>query len=179
MLPLTPHKVHIVGCLLKAGNYRSTGNYLNIAHQMHTESGEMWTQQLELAGKRFMQSSQRGIGPSRQSRPINFELYIMVRVGEEPLVPGGPVGTENLIVLFTMFLMREIEGAMALRRHIVVDLKGLNVTWHLPVSKNDPAALGCQRSWGCTCITTSVIHRACPFHAALHQKGASVQEVRT
>ena len=41
-----------------------------------------------------MQSTQRGIGPSRQSRPINFELFIMMKVGVDPLVPGGPMGTE-------------------------------------------------------------------------------------
>ena len=78
--------------------------------------------------------------------------------------------TENLIVLFTMSLMREIEGSMALRRHITVDRKSSNVTWHLPVSKNDPAALGCQRSWGCTCVMDTVAHRDCPYNAALHQK---------
>ena len=50
-LPLTPLKLHIVGCLFKAGGYRTTKNYLSIAHQKHVEAGASWTEQLELAGE--------------------------------------------------------------------------------------------------------------------------------
>ena len=40
-------------------------------------------------------------------------------------------------------------------------------TWSLPVSKTDPSAVGCTRSWGCLCQTSSAA--ACPFHAAVRQ----------
>ena len=114
-------------------------------------------------------STQRGMGPSRQSRPVNFEALLLLDLGPEPVVKNGPLGTENLIVLFTMFLIREIEGSLALRTHVHLNAVALTVTWHLPVSKNDPAALGCQRTWGCTCITPGLPHRGCPYHAALSQ----------
>ena len=35
------------------------------------------------------------------------------------------------------------------------------------MSKTDPAALGCERKWGCTCVSTPGV--GCPFHAAAAQ----------
>ena len=45
------------------------------------------------------------------------------------------------------------------------DYVKLLARWWLPVSKTDPAAKGCHRTWGCLCTTG----RRCPYHAVLRQ----------
>ena len=103
---------------------------------------------MELAARRFNLSTRRGAGPPRQSEPLNFELLANLQLGWEPLVVGGPVNTHAIVVLFTFFMVRELEGAVAKVAHLSLDEDELTVTWSLPVSKTDYAATGCKRSWG-------------------------------
>ena len=42
-------------------------------------------------------------------------------LGEEPLVKGGPVGVNDLAILFAYFLVREIEGSLAKNVDVKVD----------------------------------------------------------
>ena len=50
---------------------------------------------------------------------------------------------------------------------MLVDRAAHKVTLILSMSKNDPRALGCERSWGCVCDDGVHDPRACPFHAAV------------
>ena len=118
MLPLLPICIHTVGALLKVGGYRSTGNYLSAAKEQHIDMGATWDPSLELAAKRFHRSTLRGIGPPRQGEPLNFSLLLLLSFGWLPIVTGGPCNTMAVIVLFTMLLLREIEGALAERGHV-------------------------------------------------------------
>ena len=77
-----------------------------------------------------------------------------------------PVKVGYAIVLFTFFLLRELECACAQYSDMTVDIAGKSVALRLSVSKNDPRALGCTRRWGCVCAD-AVDARTCPFHAAL------------
>ena len=42
LLPLDPLRIHVIGSLLKLGGYRSTANYIDIAHTKHVEVGYPW-----------------------------------------------------------------------------------------------------------------------------------------
>ena len=84
--------------------------------------------------------------------------------GVDPAVAGGPVNTKAIIVLFTYFLVRENEGAVARRSDISLNTVGRRVLWRLSASKTDPRALGSEREWGCLCSSGG---SACPYHAAL------------
>ena len=53
---------------------------------------------------------------------------------------------------------------------VAVDVWKQVVTVLLPVSKTDPAALACERSWGCVCNPGGESAAACPFHAAVAQQ---------
>ena len=83
---------------------------------------------------------------------------------EAPVVKGGPVGTGNLITLFTHWLVRDMDGALAMARDMHINTESQTATWRLSASKTDPKALGCERAWGCLCPA------ACPYHAALDQQ---------
>ena len=161
-LPLTAIKFHTIGSLLKLGGYRSADNYATIAKRKHVESGYQWSAELELASKRMVTSCQRGMGPPRQSEPLNYEAILLLDLPADPLIDGGPLNTKALAVMATMFLTREVEVAMAERSHVVADHEEKTISWLLPVSKTDYKALGCRRSWGCSCTSSS--STGCVYH---------------
>ena len=70
-------------------------------------------------------------------------------------------------MLCAMFMTREIEASLALRKHIAINVTDKVITWELPVSKADPKALGCKRSWGCSCWDAKHVREGCPYHTAL------------
>ena len=58
-----------------------------------------------------MASTLRGIGPPRQSEPLNYEAVLLMDLPVDvPIVARGPINTKALAVLFTCFLLREMEG---------------------------------------------------------------------
>ena len=84
------------------------------------------------------------------------------------MVVGGPVNSIAVVVLFTMFLLREIEGSLATKGHVTFDDAEQTISWRLPASKTDPTAMGCTRTWGCTCFTPSAPAQECPYHTMKH-----------
>ena len=53
------------------------------------------------------------------------------------------------IFLGCAFMLREIEVAFAKVDHVHLDAETAKVRLQLPVSKRDPRATGCSRSWQC------------------------------
>ena len=111
--PLTPEKIAGVGALLKASGYRSGYNYMTAAKDEHIALGWPWTDQLARAARLFNLSTSRGIGPSKQSQPLDFEKCMKLNLGEDEVVTNGPIGMMSLIVLFTYFLLREADGGLS------------------------------------------------------------------
>ena len=87
-----------------------------------------------------------------------------------PLVPDGPVCPLHWATLSAFHVLRGAESACALASSLTICAGTVTETWSLPVSKTDPQAVGCQRSWGCVCDATSSSHRPCPYHAAVSLK---------
>ena len=164
ILPLTTEKIWAVGSLLKAADYRSGSNYIDAAKDRHLMAGHEWSTTLDWAYKRFNMSVSRGMGPPKQAEPLPFDALHAKTWPEEPVVKGGPVGTGNLITLFTHWLVRDMEGALAMAKDMHINTESQTATWRLCVSKTDPKALGCERAWGYLCPA------ACPYHAALDQQ---------
>ena len=148
VLPLTPTKIHIIGALLKLGGYRSAKNYINVLKTRHVEEHGTWGADLALAHRRFTMSCERGMGPPRQSEPLNYEAILELDLKMDALVNKGPVNTKGMAVMNTMFMVRELEAALAMRKHIAMYQEMKLVTWELPVSKTDPRALGMQTHLG-------------------------------
>ena len=80
-----------------------------------------------------------------------------------PFSLGGPTWPGRTFVLASYFLLREIELALALRKHVVI-LPGPRVEWLLPASKTDPGAASVRREWGCLCEASGPA--LCPAHLA-------------
>ena len=108
--------------MLKQGGYRSAPMFIGAAKEEHIALGFSWTNVLELEHRRFTKSTLRGLGPARQPEALNLTKLIGLTFELTPLLVGGPMGTANLVVLSTLFMLREIEGAFACRFHITFKL---------------------------------------------------------
>jgi hypothetical protein len=65
--------------------------------------------------------------------------------------------------------LRGAESALALAESLVIKAGSAIETLHLPVSKTDPQAIGCCRTWGCVC-GTQARRDLCPYHSAVSLK---------
>ena len=141
--------------MLKQGGYRSAGNYFARAVEEHIRHGHDWTPALAQARKEAVRAITRGMGPPRQSAPLPLES--LMGIPNELLPPEGsaflgwPFNYRNLVVLASLWMLREIEVAFARVSDVHLSACGNCVTWLLPVSKTNPQALGKKRTLGCTC----------------------------
>ena len=171
MLPLNVWKIKAVAAMFKAGHYTSFSNYASRAKTEHIDQfhvhGVPWSEELTVELKGGLRSITRGKGPAKQSFPVDLLKVIKCGVSDAPTVDGGPVGMTDLLIIGTYFMARELEIACARCGHFSVDVLAAEVTWNMPVTKNDTQALGTHRTWGCLCNV--LLNLGCPFHAALRQ----------
>ena len=79
------------------------------------------------------------------------------------------LGWKHLLVIATCFVLREIEISFALAAHVSLDAEQRKVTILSLVSKKDPRAIGCERSWTYLCTAGQATRLDCPYHAAVAQ----------
>ena len=161
--PLTVMKIYAVGAMLKSGGYRSPANYLSRAKEEHIVRGHLWTDELSLAVRKTTSSITRGVGPGRQSSPVDLSSMWQLELPWGAGPPGAPLGGRRPVVTGSFFCVREIELSLALRKHAVIDAVGQRVTWLLHSSKTDPKAIGKSRSWDCVCDKDFT--KPCAYHA--------------
>jgi len=166
VIPVTIPGMLAVSAMFKKAGYRSFGNYLSSVKALHVQSGHDWSQQHEQAARWCTRSVLRGIGPARQSAPLDLLAVHALNLGPEPVCDGGPVDPAAMFTLVAYFLLREIEASLAVVSSWTVRTDIQIIIWLLPASKTDPLALGCTRSWGCLCGGTRC-GVPCPYHCAL------------
>jgi len=160
--PLSPDNIFVVAALMKDAGYRSFPNYVSAAKDTHIQMGYPWSHQLKLAVTRATASTQRGIGAAHQCQELPLTEALSVIHGPAPIVNQGPAQCGHVFIMGEFHVVRGIELISALASHLTVDEVALTETWHLPVSKTDAQAIGCSRTWGCTCGHAP----ACPYHTA-------------
>ena len=166
--PLTCEKITKVAAAFKACGYRSFANYLSRAKEVHISHGGVWSEELNMEGRRAVRSVTRGIGPVLQRTPLDIEQIIQYQTRRPlrfpPVVDEGPVGIHTLVVLGCYFMLREAEASLLLLANVSFDRRRMWVTIKLPSSKTDPAAASVDRSWGCLCKSRGP--QSCPYHLA-------------
>ena len=91
--------------------------------------------------------------------PVRARALPFAQLGSLPGEPGawaagGSIGLRNAIVAGAWWMAREVE--LSATRACLVELTRGDrptITWHLPASKTDAAALGVARTHGCICGT--------------------------
>ena len=121
--------------------------------------------------RRATRSVRRGIGPPCGAAPLDLHTFPAQLVDNPaakftpPDDPGLPINILALVIMASLFMLREIEVAALRVKDVVVNTASCTVTLFLAVSKTDPTARGCYRSWGCLCGHDGAT--PCAFHAAL------------
>jgi hypothetical protein len=164
VLPLSTESMRAVASQMKAAGYRTYPNYVVAAKGKHCEA-HVWSDALVRCRAECIQSTQRGIGPARQCLEIPLVALARLSLSSEPLVPSGPICPGAWATLASFHMLRGAESALALATSLVVDDKALTESWYLPVSKTDPQAAGCLRSWGCVCHIAAEF-QLCPYCSA-------------
>jgi len=167
VLPLTPGKIKAVVSQLKEQGYASVGNMISAAKDAHLEDGHPWTEFLAREARRATRSGTRGLGTARQDEEIDVDAAFGLELPDEPIVPNGPCGFGRALEVGSFHILREIELSLIVRSAVSLNLETEEESICLPVSKTDPRANGCTRTWGCVCGGTHLV--PCPFHAVLKQ----------
>ena len=175
--PLTNVIMDALASMFKQGEYRAVANYFSRAQEEHLDLGFDWSYSLTKGRRLAVRAATRGMGPARQSSPLPLEKimeYLWLRVGtdtpdsndmsyeslpaweHEQFVLGVPsahlpMGFVTLVLIGSLFLMREIEVANCRIGHVTFDYLTRSVSILLPVSKTDIYALGKTRTWACIC----------------------------
>lgn len=154
-LPLTVDRIKGIASMFKAGRYRSAANYISRAVEEHVRHGYDWTPALAQTRRGAVRAITRGMGPPRQSAPLPLESFMEFpnefRPPAGPAYSGWLLNARDMVVLASLWMLREIEVAFARAGDVELSSCGKLVTWRLPVSKTDPQALGKRRTLGCTC----------------------------
>ena len=161
VLPLTPETLRAVAAMLISGNYRSTGHYVSRAKDEHCKTFG-WTSMLAREQRRAALAAKRGIGPAHQSAELPLHAVVALNLDKDCLTPNGPLDFTAYVVVASFFVLREIEASLMVCGSVVVDRVLEKITVELPVSKTDPGALACKRSWGCVCGGDR--SQPCAFH---------------
>ena len=146
LLPLTEDKILKISSLFKKGGYKSVKNYFSRVKDRHITNGHEWSEKLDLVMKKCARSVLRGLGGAHRSDQFNFmEVVETTKRVVNPLDDQGPVNPSALVVIATLFMLREVEAVSD------VTLTTKSATIKLPVSKVDWQAKGCTRTWSCLC----------------------------
>eukprot|EP00959_Pyramimonas_sp_CCMP1952_P409675 8585839-Pyramimonas_sp.AAC.1 len=172
VLPLTVESIKGVVSMMIRGGYRSAENYVSVAKDHHCEVYE-WTTPLAREQKRANAAARRGIGLAHQCAELPIdEAWVAALAIDAEFASGAanrphlwPVSVVNYLIVASFFLLREIEASLMLNSAVTIDMDTETVRIRLPVSKTDPQALSCTRSWGCVCSPAG--RAPCPYHAAL------------
>eukprot|EP00971_Amphidinium_carterae_P181235 3595236-Amphidinium_carterae.1 len=82
----------MVAALFKAAGYRAWPNYLSVAKQAHIDAGGSWSESLDQLARACTRSVLRGLGPARQSAPLDLNAVAALPRDAAPGVDLGPVG---------------------------------------------------------------------------------------
>ena len=167
LYPPTKESVIALGASLKAGGYLSADSYIQLYRTEAERRGFPLTADLARIFTDVVRSCRRGRGAPAKPTALPFmRLHELNLDGEEPWCAGGPIGPASALVAGAWFLTRELELSTARAALIEFDSDELSrpiVRWRLPVSKNDPSAIGVARSHGCSCVDGR--RGCCPWHA--------------
>ena len=167
LFPPSKETVIALGATLKAGGYLSADSYIQLYRTESERRGFAFTTDLARTFTDVVRSCRRGLGGP--AKPMALPFMRLQELGldeDEPWCAGGPVGPTCALVAGAWFLTRELELSTARAALIEFDRDEAArpiVRWRLPVSKNDPSALGVARSHGCSCVDGKL--GCCPWHA--------------
>ncbi len=157
--PLDIPRLQAAAATLKAGGYRSAGQYLHALKRHHICLGYTWSDQLARELADCTRSCRRGLGPAVQAQPLPISSWVTGPLPAPTVLTAGI----DAILVGSWWLMREIElaGMVVADVELAAGAGCGTATILLAVSKTDPSAKGVRRTLGCCCPNV-----LCPTAAA-------------
>ena len=168
ILPLTPDIIRRVSAAFKDGKYSTYPNYMSRMKDAHTEAGHPWTPLLERAATNARRSVLRHIGPPVGAMALPLASIALLPWISTPSSSYLPINIIPMIIIASMFMLREVEVSALRLRHVCLDTVRRTIRLYLASSKTDVTARGCYREWGCLCGSHG--HQACPYCAGLRHR---------
>ena len=110
MLPLTSHSIEVVSALFKHAKYVSFATYAQRAKSEHmatvSEHGVPWSADFGRCLKDCTRSVLRGLGAAQQSLPLDPLPIPALRLGDEAIAVGGPMGPGRFLIAGAFFMQR-------------------------------------------------------------------------
>ena len=148
----TPNMLYEVMGSLHGAGYRSAMGVLSQVKLDFVEEGGCWSPSLQRVFKKLQNACKRGKGPDRHTAAFPLDRAPELPDGFRPdeFLEGAPAFPRRAVIVASWWLTREVEAGNA----VVGDVRRSGpsgVTWNLPVSKADTAALGAERTHHCAC----------------------------
>ena len=166
-LPITVESIRAVVAQLKDQQYASVANFISAAKDHHLAQRYEWDDFLSREAKRATRTGTRGKGGAKQDDELDIDQAFNLHLSDAPLVQDGPCAPTRLLEIGSFHVLREIELSTALASSVSFNDEITEESFCLPVSKTDPRALGCTRSWGCVC--DGFHSTPCAYHAMKDQ----------
>ena len=113
-------------------------------------NGGEWSGALSVAYRRARRGVTRGLGPARHTAAFPMARIPQLVDSSDPMCDGGPRWPRRVDLISCWWLLREIEAGGATVGDVTIGQNG-KVTFTLPASKTDAAALGVSRAHTCAC----------------------------
>ena len=154
--PMQASDLESVAASFVHAGYRSTPKYLTELKMRNLELGHPWPAQLDLIMRRCCVAASRGIGPPRKAGEIRLAVAATMPDAQAPVACNGPEFPKRSWLVAVFWMLREIELAGIKLHSSHIELGESLGRLTLPVSKQDPGAVGRTRVFHCICKLGSV-----------------------
>ncbi|KAF4657631.1 hypothetical protein FOL46_007346 [Perkinsus olseni] len=159
--PLTVQSIEEVAAILKECKYRSAYSYIRQAAATSADAGYPLGVAEKQALKRVKRACSRGIGPSKQVRPLSVNQ--LLAMGED--ADGYEACQRSWgYIIGCWFMLRVSELVRLKLSDATVNLVDCSVSLFISSSKTDIGGEGVTRTHGCCCGAGPEGQRLCPVH---------------
>eukprot|EP00435_Cladocopium_sp_Y103_P074268 s637_g47.t1 len=163
--PITPDKLTTLAAVLVSTGMKAGDQYLGEAKSLHIEGGFHWDQLLERQLATCRRAMQRDKGPEVRAQEVKLseikeeQWKAMSNKKNEPRRPTWSYAWA------TVWMLRAVEAAQVLARHVIVAVDQKQVKLFIAKSKTDQRGAGVWRTLACCGKTTCDLD--CPFGLAV------------
>lgn len=137
-LPLTPEKITTLAAILDATGMKAGDQYLSEAKAMHIEEGHGWEVGLERQMATCKRAMQRDKGPETRAKEVRVQDISDDKWEETTEIEGEPKRPSWSYAWAAIWMLRAIEAAQVMAKHVNIDFKTKNVKLYIAKSKTDP-----------------------------------------
>eukprot|EP00435_Cladocopium_sp_Y103_P028638 s2894_g7.t1 len=162
---LTPDAITAVAAALDQAQLQSAEQYLAELKWIHVESGYQWNDGLERRLTLCKRVLKRNIGPEKRAQEVKIDEIHEERWYRAVNAKRVPMRVAWSYAWACIWMLRAVEAADVLVKHVALDWGSKQVKLCIPKSKKDQEAKGVHRTLQC-CMQADC-QRSCPWQLAV------------